>query len=423
MAITVTSTTDTEDQVRAALGLEPETPASTPATDASSGKGSESGAGSGPAGGKGSQEGNELEDGPGSGDGSGAAAGDDDDDDDENTDGAAGASGKGDKGKAAGAAGDQSHAVGSTDNATDKSAKPRGGFQKRINKLTARNTQVETELQRQVRENLELRSQLAESNRKATAAAKTDKTDGTGAAEVQLRARPQQKDHGTYGDFIEDLGKWAEEAVAHAGKITDSKVADQIKGGIELAKKEIQQAQTDADRASKVESFSNANKAEAQKIYKDYDAKVTNNQNLLVSPTMVRIMHTHPLGHHFAYWMGNNPDLVADIRDLPEPDQLLEIGKVLAVLETKAKPGSGSVAAGSDTGNGADAGNGNGNGAGSDTGNGNNSQGTRARKSSAPKPIRPGSGKSVSTGTISGKQASEMSYQDYKKARQEGRLK
>ena len=390
--ITVESTTDTAEEVAAAAGLEPvAASASTPAADkpATTAAGrSESGDGSGP-----SEEGNEPE-----AQDSAQAIEDQEQEDIDATE---------DENQ------DDTEDETPGDDQTAVAAKGKGGFQKRINKLTKEKSLLEVEVINRDRQMLTLQQQLAEIQRQqqaSAAQAKKDEGKDGKAADAKpadastLRARPKVGDFKTYEDYLDDMGKWSDEAYTHATTVAEAKAAERITAEVAKVKEEFKAEE--ATRRQKAElatvetNFRNDCATKGPSEFADWNERMSAAANLHISDVQHSVMLTHPSGYRLAYWYVSNPQESARIAGLPEGQQLLELGQVLATLSSKAKPAAAKA-----------------------NGNGQAAATSTTKASTAPKPVKPaGSGRPAKR-AYTEKDIENMPYSQYKQLREQGHIR
>src|SRR3990167_6337576 len=352
-----TSTSDTEEQVRAAVGLEPVAPAGDDTANP------ESGDGSGPSD---TSTTDKTKPNPkASASRESKTNGDNANDDDTNDD----------------TDGDETDDEAKPDAVAAKAAdgtvvkpKGKGGFQKKIDKLIGRNEQLESELRQSHQQLMEVNRRLTEGLKPApvteaakTAAAKTPTT---------LRSRPDPDDpkYITYNDYLKDNGNWTQEAI-------DFNKAEVTRTALEAVEKFKTESAAERQRADDTVKVQKINEGwtqaqnDARAVHPDFDTVWTNNTDpraiaAIQSPVIRRTIFTNPLGGHLAHWLGSNVDKFVSISQLSPDAQLLELGKVLSVIETNLE----TVKA-------------------NGKGNGPTAAASTVRKSGAPRPARTASGK------------------------------
>lgn len=388
MSITVTSTTDTPDQVAAAVGLDVEpTPAKLPAANANSNpsKGSpdaetgadassESGDGSGP-----SENQDDVEDDSTQADHSDPNENSDDDTDDDTDDPAVDSDGKPIKGK--------------------------GGFQKRIDRATRKIAAAEAEKLQLAREKFELQQRLANLERQISTQPKPKEEVKKDELPV-LGPPPKDTDYQTYGEFLNAMSAYSQKGVEHATTVAEAKAAAKVVEEVAKIRAEFEARENQRayqDQASQIAAnFAAKVQTEAKPIYKDWDTVVANNHNLRISDTQRTVMLNHEKGHHLAYWYGKHPAETARIAALPEGMQLLELGQILPTLG-KAKSKAIIPAADADS---------------STTLTIPNPKAT-----SAPKPVKPIGSARPAKRAYTAKDIENMPYQQYKELRANGTIK
>lgn len=278
--------------------------------------------------------------------------------------------------------------------------KQKTGINKRFSKLTTERDTWQREAERLHQENLALKQPKKED---AKPDVKADEEAGAG-----FRAAPDVDDtdpktgqpkYATYNDFLKDLTKWSQEGIVHA-------TTKAQKDAAKLIAEKVDEFKTNFTRESEAQSVQQREAAEwnaRQDVFKaaheDYDAVVTNNTDLMITPTILHVMRTHPKGAEFAYWLGKNPDRTGEIASMSPTNQLLAVGPIIETLGAKpaTKPNANT--------------NGNGN-------------GSAVKKSNAPKPARvAGSNGTSKVHSSSYRTAENMSYREYKEAREAGRVK
>lgn len=394
MALTVVSTTDDENQVRAAAGLEPLAAASP------EGASSESGDGSGP-----SDETPEESSDPKA-----------------EVEGAESAEGEAVEGEESEES-EEPEGTEGEEPAVAAAAKPKtkGGFQKKIDKLTGRNKELETETVSARRLISDLQYQLAEAKRAPAAAAKAagePVADGATEQDIdkvifaKIGAEPDPNDEKfkTVGEFMAAFRDWNKKAIS----ITATETA-------RIAREEAAKVQSNFDAQRETDSQTqarsaavagyNARVSEILAVHPDFHEVFTNNQSsplaveaIANSPQIQGAIVSHPLGAHLAYRFGKNPDEVVRIAKLPPQLQLMEIGSMIRDIQVDLDKGASKSA-----------------------GKGKSLPAAKpapaVKASTAPKPANTGGkGKATGTGKLTPSQASSLSFSEYKRARAEGRI-
>lgn len=201
------------------------------------------------------------------------------------------------------------------DDAEDSDGQPKkkkGGFQKKIDKLTKRASDAEAQLEL-------LRRQLTPPEPKAP-----ERTAEPKAAE----GRPDPETFDTHAEYIEALADW--------------KVEQRFKD------REAKETQTKEKAAAEERNKGWLQKLEAgREKYDDFDEKMA--ANVPVSPAMAEVLTTSDVGDDLAYYLGSNPAEAVRIANMSPVAAARELGKIEAqfvkkdsaeapVAKTKPKP-------------------------------------------------------------------------------------
>lgn len=363
--LTIASTTDTPEEVQAALGLEP-TPADSAAPEEGDDTSSESGAESGSA--------DEKDDQIKTGVAAKTVAGDESDSDDNADD-------------------DDDEPQPQLDASGKPVVKAKGGFQKRIERSNRKIGSLESTVAQQNRMNLELQRQLQE-NQRIINELRTPKP--AAVPEPVLRAQPvyDANKHASYQEFLQDQGAWMKEAIDH-GKVTaDKEYAAKLTAEVQKIQQGVQQTEAQKQAQARMQQiyaeFGNRQSKFVEEVKaqgKDFHAiiKTAAAAGLQISDEMRGVMLVHEKGPQLALWYAEHPQEVQRIAQFHPSLQHVELGQVIASFK------SGSAAA------------------------------PNRKKSGAPKPIgKVGTGGTAAkTGVHSVANLENLSYQDYKKARKE----
>lgn len=182
----------------------------------------------------------------------------------------------------------------------DPPPKKKGGFQKKIDKLTRRAQEAELEL-------AHTRRMLEERNGGKPAEPKKD----TPAADPTKKPLPDDFD--THAEYIEAVTDWK----------VEQKLAESRKK--EAAEREL------AARGEKVKSWQQRLE-KAREVHEDFDEALA--VDVPVSPAMMEGMVESELGAEIAYWLGKNPAEARRIAQLSPTATARELGKIEARLET-----------------------------------------------------------------------------------------
>jgi hypothetical protein len=160
-------------------------------------------------------------------------------------------------------------------------------------------------------------------------------------------------------------------------------VQHQLQSQLEPLQRKILERQ----QALQTETVWDTKVAEAKKEYPDWDAVVGGAHEVPVTETMVQALKASPLGTDITYYLGSHPEEAERIAGLDQVSSILELGRISSYIEYEK------------------------------------SQKSKAAKviSKAPAPPRTPTG--ASTTKSEGKTLSEMSYDEYVKARMASKKK
>jgi hypothetical protein len=192
------------------------------------------------------------------------------------------------------------------DTPEDKPGKSKGGFQRRIDKLTRASAEQREHISR-------LEARLADANRQPAA------TNQEQAPAQNSGARPVVSEFNTYEEYVEAL--------------TDYKVTQR-----ETARSEAEQRKAaEAELAAKQTSYQERVTAARDK-YEDYDDVLDGAKNLQISRAMQEAMFESEQGADIAYHLAKNPKEATRIAQLSPLAAAREIGKLEVKLTADRQP-------------------------------------------------------------------------------------
>ena len=185
-----------------------------------------------------------------------------------------------------------------------KGPKKKGGFQKKIDRLVSRTTELESELEAERRATAELRARL-------------DGKSETKQPEQSVPAgKPQPGQFSTVEEYVDALTDW------------------------KLAQKEAKEAQEAAAEIEREDSKAYARGlAEIRAEHEDFDEVV--GQSLPIADGVITAIRKLPNGPEVAYFLGKNPDVC---EALAEDDWMVAIAKVGQISAELSKGQSNSQA-------------------------------------------------------------------------------
>lgn len=178
--------------------------------------------------------------------------------------------------------------------------KGKGGFQRRIDKLTKRNYQLEEELESQKERTERLLAQL-ETGAKVQAPTSTDDP------EPQLR----QFEGKSYEDYVKALARWT--------------ARQENKSQAQVEAKKSEEART-----QEVFKSYNQRLSEARGRYEDYDEVVGQDISIPQSAKVAIIELEN--GPDIAYYLGQHPEVCEDLLELSDVQAVAHIGAISSAL-------------------------------------------------------------------------------------------
>lgn len=178
-----------------------------------------------------------------------------------------------------------------TEDQPEEPKKPKSGFQKRIDKLTKRN--------------YELESRLAELEKTAREA--QPKPESTAGAE-----KPRPENFNTYEDYLEALTDWK---------------ADQREAQREAVRQKEEQ---EAILKENLTAYSKG-VSEARERYEDFDDVVDRDDIMIPQAAQMAIIES-PNGADVAYYLGQHPEVAEELQTLSPFGAVMEIGRISQLL-------------------------------------------------------------------------------------------
>lgn len=186
--------------------------------------------------------------------------------------------------------------------------KTKGGFQRRIDRLTRE------------------RRELEESNKRLEErVAKLESGKPEEKANTESKPKPKSSDFDDFDEFTEAMTKWT---------------IDQRESEREAKATADAEAKAKADRDDATQRMvdeHHAREAKARENYEDYDDVLESAQDVGIPQQLGMAILQHPQSAELAYHLGKNLAELERITKLPPPQALMEIGKIAAKLEP-AKP-------------------------------------------------------------------------------------
>lgn len=188
---------------------------------------------------------------------------------------------------------------------SDSSTKAVKDLQQRVNKTTKNWREAERE--RDYWREQALRSQSVEAPKPAP----TEK------------APEPLKSEADFGYDAEAYGKYLQ---AQIDAVAEQKAAAAVEKRLQAERERAEAAKRDADFTTRTEAF--------RKDAPDFD-EVVNDPTLPISAPMAEVIRRHELGPAMAYHLGKNPDVAAQIAQLPAADAAFELGLIASEIRAK----------------------------------------------------------------------------------------
>lgn len=197
---------------------------------------------------------------------------------------------------------------------------------KRISQLTA-------EKYTQMRRAEQLEAQVAElqSRLQAIAAGQAPLPVAEPAQEPEPQTateqEPQPKDFQTYEEYIKAVSAFA----------ARQQVAEQI----QLAQEQAQHTQQEKQAEQTRQTFEQR-REEAASRYPDFEETMVSDvaKSLPMSDAMQYVIMTNPIGHDMAYYLVKHPEVCDEISKLQGPDQILRMGELAGEIKGTVKAAS-----------------------------------------------------------------------------------
>jgi hypothetical protein len=182
-------------------------------------------------------------------------------------------------------------------------AKPKGGFQKRIDELTKQREEFRREKDEYARR---LDETLKIIERQNPPARTEPRTESTGDAE------PVREQYETPDEYAKALSQWSTKRALSEYQAAQRQQAEQ-----ERAATEFQKVLSDWHSA----------KSKAIEKYPDYES-VAENPDIAVAQHVGMALLNVPNGHDVLYWLGRHPTEASRISGLQPPLAVLEVGRL-----------------------------------------------------------------------------------------------
>lgn len=194
---------------------------------------------------------------------------------------------------------------------------------RRIAELTAQKYTQQRRAERLEAEVAELKASI-EAIKTGRAVVQPTETKPPVEVQPKVAQEPKSSDFGTYEEYIKALGEYSAR-----------------KAATEELNKAKQAAADEATKAAAAEAYQRFEEGRiaAMKRYPDFEAVVQSPeaQALPLTPMMEYTVMTNPLGHDIAYHLAKHPDECDAIAGLPVPEQQFALGRLAARIEAQMK--------------------------------------------------------------------------------------
>ncbi len=187
--------------------------------------------------------------------------------------------------------------------------KGKGGFQKRIDKLTKRNYDLEEKLEHQSQQ-VEMLMQRLEG-----------KSPSSGPSVEAVAEKPTPEKFDTYEAYVEALADWK----------ADQKVSAALK-----QEREQSARQTEEHRQREVFDAHNKRMVEAAERYEDFEEVV--GQDIQIPEAVKLAAIESENGADIVYYLGKHPEVCERLRQMSPVAAAVETGRISAALTANAEP-------------------------------------------------------------------------------------
>lgn len=243
----------------------------------------------------------------------------------------------------------------------------RGGFQKRIDKLTRRNYELEEMLERNSRHLEDVLGRIEQLR---------GTQPGTQQPVATAPEKPTVEKFKTYEEYMEALADW--------------KADQRFQSYQRQQQEQAQLAAQQSEQQRLQQVFNNYNRAAnvARETYDDFDETVNRSDIEIPQSVQLAVFET-PNGPDIAYYLGKHPELCQELMQMSDVQAVMEVSRISDGLMQKPEEGQ-------------------------DKANGNGQQPPPRRQSAAPAPIKP-----IGGGVHGGNSLplDQVDYRDYRRIR------
>ena len=218
----------------------------------------------------------------------------------------------------------------------DEAHPAKKGISKRMGELTAARKTAEDEAAAAKKEAAEAKAEAERVKAELEAAKK--------AAEERPVVPKVEDDPAPTRDAFDDPDEYQAAYTAHAARQEIRKANEaaetQAKTRREADAKKLEDEQKAAalKAVTKLHEDFNANVAKTKDEYPDYDAKVTNNEKLILRNDIFFTVEKSPMAAHLLYYLSDHPDEAASLNNMHPIDAAMRLGEIQADIRIARKP-------------------------------------------------------------------------------------
>lgn len=215
------------------------------------------------------------------------------------------------------------------------------GIQQRFSQMTAKQKELQAladarqvEVDTAKQEALAAKAELDQLKQKAAEAAQAAIPV---VPEVADDPAPRRDDFDDPDEFVEAISSHAARQAIRDANVQAQARAKELQDQANAADKAKQQEQVNAQIAELHKDWNQ--KVEAAKPdYPDFDAKVTNNEKVMLSNSLYFTIQKSEMGPHVLYHLVDNPEVLASLNKMNPIDAAIKLGEIQAEIRIARKP-------------------------------------------------------------------------------------
>ena len=203
----------------------------------------------------------------------------------------------------------------------ERPAKPRRSPQARIEQLLSQNRIANARAQEAIDRAAAAERQLA-ARHQAPQAQPGDAAAGTDPTAPVADGKPTQEKFDTYDEYVEALTNWT----------VEQRVTETVDSRLAAAQDASNRVAAERARAGMLAAHTERVNA-ARERYADFDAVVEASQDLPISKAMQDTIVNTEVGGDLIYYLGTHPDAAREISQLPAGQQVFALGELAAQVK------------------------------------------------------------------------------------------